>query len=98
MKDTQIFASIANFEQAIGIGDIPDRKKTETIFRIMNETDSLLVKKRIYSFFDGVFDIQKSDKVEMNIVQITDESMYEEFFLPLIENEQVATTVEAIDE
>ncbi|MEK4346735.1 ATP-dependent nuclease [Paenibacillus sp. FSL P4-0184] len=98
MKDTQIFASIANFEQAIGIGDIPDRKKTETIFRIMNETDGLLVKKRIYSFFDGVFDIQKSDKVEMNIVQITDESMYEEFFLPLIENEQVATTVEAIDE
>lgn len=98
LDTTQIYASIANFEQAIGIGDVPDSKKTATIYAIMNEPERLPVKNRIYSFFDGIFGIRKSDKVEVNIIEITSERVYEELFSPLIDNEQVATGAEDIDE
>ncbi|MEK3769634.1 AAA family ATPase [Paenibacillus sp. FSL R5-0887] len=91
---TQIYSSVANFEQAIGIGDVADRKKTATIFRIMNEADGLPIKNRIYTFFDTIFNIEKSDKIGIDIIEITHESIYEEFFLPLIDNDEVAAEIE----
>jgi putative ATP-dependent endonuclease of the OLD family len=98
MDTTSIFASVANFEQAIGIGDIPDNKKTKTIYSILNEPGEITIKNRIYSFFDHLFDIRKSDKIEVNIIEILNDSVYEELFLPLINNEQVAAAVEQSSE
>ncbi|WP_110929760.1 ATP-dependent nuclease [Paenibacillus bouchesdurhonensis] len=97
MQSTRVFASVSNFEQAIGIGDIANNKKTATIYTIMNDPKGLLVKNRIYSFFDRLFVDQNLDRNnEVNIIEITNESLYEELFFPLIENDQVATGVEEI--
>nr|WP_264175960.1 TOPRIM nucleotidyl transferase/hydrolase domain-containing protein [Oceanobacillus halotolerans] len=38
-SEVRIFCSISNFENAIGIGDVPNDKKTQTIHQIINELD-----------------------------------------------------------
>jgi predicted ATP-dependent endonuclease of OLD family len=91
---TKIFASVANFEQAIGIGDVLDSKKTATIYGIMNDPDGLVIKNKIYYFFDHIFGIQEATKQELNIVEILSENIYEELFIPLIGNEYVAAGLE----
>lgn len=60
----------------------------------MNEADGLPIKNRIYTFFDTIFNIEKSDKIGIDIIEITHESIYEEFFLPLIDNDEVAAEIE----
>ncbi|MCY9670673.1 AAA family ATPase [Paenibacillus alginolyticus] len=95
-ENNTIFASVANFEQAIGIVEVPDRKKTSTIYGIMNDPSGVTVKNRIYSFFDHIFDIRKSDKLEVNIIEILYESVYEELFMPVVGNEHVAAGAEEV--
>ncbi|MFC2949199.1 ATP-dependent nuclease [Virgibacillus sediminis] len=36
-SDVRIFSSISNFENAIGIGDVSNEKKTQTIYKIIHE-------------------------------------------------------------
>ncbi|MGE6574035.1 ATP-dependent nuclease [Paenibacillus xylanexedens] len=96
MDNTRIYASIVNFEQAIGLGDISDRKKTATIYGIMNDAEKLTIKNSIYSFFDGVFVNRKTDITGVNIMQVTSVNHYQELFLPLIDNEHVASGTEDI--
>lgn len=36
-----IFASISNFENALGIGDVPNDKKTQTIYQIIHESSDI---------------------------------------------------------
>ena len=36
----RIFCSISNFENAIGIGDVSNDKKTQTIYQILHETSN----------------------------------------------------------
>jgi putative ATP-dependent endonuclease of the OLD family len=60
----------------------------------MNDPGGLTVKNRIYTFFDHIFDIRKSDKLEVNIIEILNESVYKDLFIPVIGNENVAAGAE----
>lgn len=91
---TRIFASIANFEQAIGIGDISKNKKTETIFEIMNSSSKLDLKMKIYSFFDYIFGYAKAFNSELGFLEIISDEDYDNLFAPLLTVDSVAATTD----
>lgn len=85
---TKIFGSIANFEQAIGIGDVPGKKKTETIFKIMNEADgdTLEAKQKIEVLFNSIFELEKGIKPGEGFVEVLGKDDYTPLFSSLIGN------------
>ena len=91
---TRIFASIANFEQAIGIGDISKNKKTETIFEIMNSSSKLDLKMKIYSFFYYIFGFAKDFNSELGFLEIISDEDYDNLFAPLLTVDSVAATID----
>ncbi|WP_312114329.1 ATP-dependent nuclease [Brevibacillus reuszeri] len=89
---TKIFASISNFEHAIGIGEISSNKKTETIYEIMNSSQKIDIKGKINSLFDYIFNKHELSKLESGFIEISTASIYDDIFAPF--NLEAAATLE----
>lgn len=87
-SSTRIFGSLSNFEQAIGIGDIKDTKKTETIHKIINnETDNIEfdnARDEIKNLFEYIFDLRVGIELGINFAEILAKDDYESFFAPML--------------
>ncbi|WP_437828575.1 ATP-dependent nuclease [Niallia taxi] len=88
---TRIFGSISNFEQAIGIGDVKDSKKTETIQKIISGDTSLEFKNarvEIENLFEYIFDLSNGIELGRNFAEILAKDDYESFFAPMLINKR----------
>ncbi|WP_294746103.1 AAA family ATPase [uncultured Exiguobacterium sp.] len=81
-----VFCSISNFENAIGIGDISNDKKTQTIFEILNadpESSYAETKRLIEKLFDKIIS-KSASTLSPNFMEIQREKDYELLFEDLI--------------
>lgn len=85
----RIFSSVPNFERAIGLADVVDNKKTETIHKIIHESSEegeySEQRKKIEELFDQVINIDKEFEATGNFQLINSKSDYEKQFEELIE-------------
>jgi putative ATP-dependent endonuclease of the OLD family len=87
----RIFGSIPNLERAIGLGDISNTKKTETIFNILHskeDTDFEKYKKKLENVFDYIFKYNNTMELEPSFIEIIEEKNYEDLFTPLLTRER----------
>jgi len=87
-SNVRIFCSISNFENAIGIGDVPNDKKTQTIHQIIHEytdgdeySDARTLIKDLFKHI-----VQRDEKTTIGggFCRIFDEENYNELFDELI--------------
>lgn len=87
--DIRIFSSISNFENAIGIGDVPDKKKTETIHGIVNNSSDndefSEAREMVEELFDYIVKKDEATKIRGEFKRITSEDDYDTLFDDLIE-------------
>ncbi|MES1043910.1 AAA family ATPase [Heyndrickxia oleronia] len=88
-SNIRIFCSIANFENAIGIGDVPNNKKTQTIYEILHGTSNTgeFAKPRriVENLFEQILNRDKEKTLDVGFRRINSEEDYEELFALLIE-------------
>ncbi|WP_370296199.1 ATP-dependent endonuclease [Rossellomorea marisflavi] len=88
-RDIRVFCSISNFENAIGIGDVPNNKKTQTIYEIlhgMSPTDEFSKSRRIVqSLFEQILNRDEEKTLDVGFRRINAEQDYEDLFIGLIE-------------
>ncbi|WP_017153239.1 ATP-dependent nuclease [Bacillus bingmayongensis] len=88
-SNVRIFCSISNFENAIGIGDVPNDKKTQTIYQIIHEPEGEdeygEARNLIKSLFKHI--VQKDAKTIIGggFCRIIHEENYKDLFDELIE-------------
>ncbi|UMZ35940.1 ATP-dependent nuclease [Priestia megaterium] len=99
-ENIRVYCSMANFELAIGIGDVSNDKKTQTIHEIINNTHSdpifVQARKEIDSLFDHI--IKRDDGIELGdkFFQINCEQDYESMFSDLIERKTASEQAEKL--
>ena len=88
---TRIFSSVPNFERAIGLGDVPNNKKTETIYRIIHDavdSDYIQFREKIEKVFNFIFSLENQMSLEHPFIEIIEDKDYEEQFTPLLSQER----------
>ncbi|MET7018200.1 ATP-dependent nuclease [Bacillus mycoides] len=83
----RVFCSISNFENAIGIGDVSNDKKTQTIYEILHETtDAKLIKARelIKDLFEQIM-CEDEKELDVGFHRINNKEEYDDFFVGLIQ-------------
>ncbi|MDQ0187853.1 ATP-dependent endonuclease [Cytobacillus kochii] len=84
----RVFCSIANFENAIGIEDVPNNKKTKTIYEILHgtsDTDEFAKPKRvIQNLFDQIINRGTETPLDIGFSRINSEGDYDDLFVGLI--------------
>lgn len=86
-SNIRIFCSVSNFENAIGIGDVSNDKKTKTIYNILHETSSdefNEARRIIEDLFDQIINKDEEKTLEGGFREIKDEKEYEDLFTSLI--------------
>ncbi|KAB2333979.1 AAA family ATPase [Bacillus mesophilum] len=87
-NNIRIFSSVSNFEEAIGIGEIENSKKTQTIYNILNEVATSGVykeaRKKVENLFDIITNQKEINQLDDGFKGITSEQDYEDFFIGLI--------------
>ncbi|NSL68458.1 ATP-dependent nuclease [Bacillus toyonensis] len=84
---TRIFGSAPNFERAIDLGDIPNKKKTETIHRILHDTvdtSYIQAREKIEKVFNFIFSLENQMSLEHSFIEIIGDKDYENLFTPLL--------------
>ncbi len=88
-ENSRVFSSIANFELAIGIDDVPDDKKTQMIHEIINEknTDPVFETARIEinKLFDYIIKRDSGAVLGDRFTEIKSKQDYDQLFSVLIE-------------
>lgn len=90
-SSTRIFGSVPNFERAIGLNDVPNSKKTETIHNIVNGINKDLydeARKKIKNLFDYIFNEEIGVELDGAFVEILSPLDYEDLFEPLLSREK----------
>jgi predicted ATP-dependent endonuclease of OLD family len=88
---TRIFGSVPNLERAIGLGDVPDHKKTETIHRIIHDaidTTYIQYREKIEKVFNFIFSLEDQMSLEDPFIEIIRDKDYENLFTPLLSQER----------
>lgn len=84
----RIFCSISNFENAIGIGDVPNDKKTQTIHQIINHsTDGGIyteARQKIRNLFKHIIQKEEELTIGEGFCRIRQEDNYNDLFDELI--------------
>ena len=88
-SDIRIFCSISNFENAIGIGDIANDKKTQVIYQILHETsltDEFASAKRfVEKLFNQIIKRDEETPLDAGFRKINNEKDYDALFDDLIQ-------------
>lgn len=87
-KTIRIFCSISNFENAIGIGDVPNDKKTQTIYQILHETSNEMfdeARRLIENLFEQIITRNDDKTLEVGFRKIDNEQQYDDLFTGLIQ-------------
>lgn len=92
-SNIRIFSSISNFENAIGMNDVPNYKKTQTIYEILHPsgTDQYEEqRKRIETLFEIIVSRNNENSFDLpsGFQQINHEADYENFFSELIKQKE----------
>lgn len=91
-NNIRVFSSISNFENAIGIGDVKNDKKTKTIYRILHESPGENEYSNARNLIDNLFKhIVKKDEgipLESSFSKIDNAEEYETFFVKLIKQKE----------
>ncbi|ETT44731.1 ATP-dependent nuclease [Paenibacillus sp. FSL H7-689] len=89
--DIRVFCSISNFENAIGIGDVPNHKKTEMIYEILHAQESsesahlVAARETVENFFELIINRDDKNKtLHSGFKQIINEADYSLFFDDLV--------------
>ncbi|MEC3638659.1 ATP-dependent nuclease [Bacillus halotolerans] len=92
-KNIRVFSSISNFENAIGIEDLPSNKKTQTIHQILNEPiggdEYASARESIKKIFKHITKTDEKAVISDNFVEIRSEEDYKPFFDELIKQKEV---------
>ncbi|MEK5112213.1 ATP-dependent nuclease [Bacillus sp. FSL R5-0677] len=89
-EHANIYGSISNFEQAIGIGDVSNNKKTETIYNIMNNSDFEAIKTKIQNLFTFILELdEEQPSLESGFIKINDTADYDALFADLLQGEEL---------
>ena len=87
-SDIRVFCSISNFENAIDIGDVPNNKKTQTIYEILHgtsDTDEFAKPRRIVeNLFEQIINRNEEKTLDIGFRRINVEQDYDDFFVGLI--------------
>jgi len=85
----RIFCSITNFENAIGIGDVPNNKKTQTIYEILHgtsETNEFAKPRRIVeNLFEQIINRDQEKILDIGFQRVRSEQDYEDLFVGLLQ-------------
>lgn len=88
-NETRVFTSLSNFENAIGIGDVENDKKTQTIYQILhgnNDEDGYgEARKLIKDLFMHIVKRDKDTVIVGGFREIYNETDYDDLFNELIE-------------
>ncbi|WP_342533114.1 AAA family ATPase [Lysinibacillus sp. FSL K6-0057] len=88
-SETRIFTSLSNFENAIGIGDIENDKKTQTIYQILHGTSDEdgfgEARKLIKDLFKHIINRDEETVIIGGFREIFNETDYDDLFNELIE-------------
>ncbi|MGN7178155.1 ATP-dependent nuclease [Cytobacillus sp. SAFR-174] len=90
-NSTRIFGSVPNLERAIGLGDIPNNKKTETIHGIIHELVEASynqAREKIEKVFNYIFSLDNQMTLEHPFIEIIGDKDYENLFTPLLSQER----------
>jgi putative ATP-dependent endonuclease of the OLD family len=96
-SDIRIFCSISNFENAIGIGDVSNDKKTQTIYQILHENSEDRyeeARRLIESLFEQIIKRDDENPLDVGFRRVNIEKEYEELFTGLIEQKVYEETKE----
>ncbi|WP_368650240.1 ATP-dependent endonuclease [Bacillus inaquosorum] len=89
----RIFSSISNFENAIGIGDVPNQRKTQTIYQILNEPtggdEYASARESIKKIFNHITKTDGKEILSDNFVEISSEEDYKNFFDEFIKQKEL---------
>lgn len=84
----RVFCSISNFENAIGIGDVSNDKKTQTIYQILHDTSNerfVEARRLIENLFQQILKSDDEKTLDIGFRRIKNEEEYDELFAGLIE-------------
>lgn len=85
----RIFSSIPNFERAIGNGDVSDKKKTEAIYKLINnaseEDEYGEARKKIEELSHHIINREKEFETSESFKKVSSEKDYEYLFDDLID-------------
>jgi putative ATP-dependent endonuclease of the OLD family len=94
----RIFCSVSNFENAIGIGDVPNNKKTQTIYEILHGTSDTnefaKPRRSVINLFEQVVSRTDKESLDVGFCRINKKEDYDDFFTGLIEQK----TIEEMEE
>ncbi|GAB3042137.1 ATP-dependent nuclease [Virgibacillus ainsalahensis] len=89
-NDTRIFSSISNFENAIGIGDVSNDKKTQTIYQILHDSSDgdkcEKARKMVEELFDRIVKRDEEINIGEGFRRINSETDYDDLFAGPIEH------------
>ncbi|MCJ8223690.1 AAA family ATPase [Bacillus sonorensis] len=90
--DIRVFCSVPNFENAIGIGDVSNHKKTETIYKIIHATDSDNqygeARKLVQDLFKKIVQEDDETTIDKNFCMVLEAKNYDEFFDEMIKAQE----------
>jgi predicted ATP-dependent endonuclease of OLD family len=88
-SNIRIFCSIPNFENAIGIGDVSNDKKTQTIYQVLHgtsDTDEFAKARRmIENLFEQIINRGEEKTLDVGFCRINNEEDYDDLFAGLIQ-------------
>ena len=88
-RNIRIFCSIPNFENAIGIGDVTNDKKTQTIYQILHgksDTDEFAKARRIIeNLFEQIINRGEERTLDVRFRRINTDKDYDDLFVGLIQ-------------
>jgi putative ATP-dependent endonuclease of the OLD family len=88
-SNIRVFCSITNFENAIGIGDVSNHKKTQTIYQILHgksDTDEFAKPRRIVEkLFEQIINRDEEKTLDVGFGRISKEEEYDDLFVGLIQ-------------
>jgi len=88
-NNIRIFSSISNFENAIGIGDVSNSKKTQTIYEILHgtsDTDEFAkARRKVKNIFLQIINRDQENSLDLGFRRIYAEQDYEDLFVGLIQ-------------
>ncbi|MBP0725205.1 AAA family ATPase [Bacillus sp. RG28] len=88
---TRIFGSVPNLERSIGLNDVHNSKKTETIHRIIHdsvEPSYIQAREKIEKVFNYIFRLDNQTSLEQPFIEIVGDKDYENLFNPLLSKKQ----------
>ncbi|GAB6991805.1 ATP-dependent nuclease [Paenibacillus pini] len=92
----RVFCSISNFENAIGIGDVLNDKKTKIIYKILHEKEEIMntyeyteASDIIENVFEQIINRDKEIGLSGGFIKITSVDDYEKLFNDLIEQKNL---------